>query len=78
MGYNLLKVSIIVDVLSLMLVLQLVSLDVLPQSVDDDWTGLGVDSQQAGQAGVQLVLWWLNEEKWEEKNNNFLIMSKGL
>ena len=52
MGYNLLKVSIIVDVLSLVLVLQLVSLDVLPQSVDDDWTGLGVDSQQAGQAGV--------------------------
>lgn len=31
-------------------------LDVLPQSLDDDRSGLGVDAQHAGQSGVQLEL----------------------
>lgn len=42
------EVSVTVDVLALMLVLKLVCLDVLPQGVDDDGAGLGVDPQQAG------------------------------
>lgn len=50
------QVFVTVDELALVRVLQFVGLDVLPQSLDDDWSGLGVDAQHAGQSGVQLEL----------------------
>lgn len=31
-------------------------LDILPQGLDDDRSGLGVDAQHTGQSGVQLEL----------------------
>lgn len=40
-------------------VLELVGLDVLPQGLDDDRPGLGVDAEHASQARVQLELWGL-------------------
>lgn len=39
-----------------MWVLQFVCLHVLPQSLDDDGSGLGMDAQHACQSGVQLKL----------------------
>lgn len=39
-----------------MWVLQFVRLHVLPQSLDDDWSGLGMDAQHASQSGIQLKL----------------------
>lgn len=39
-----------------MRVLELVSLDILPQGLDDYRPGLGVDTKHAGQPGVQLEL----------------------
>lgn len=53
---HLLQVLVTVDKLALMRVLEFMGLDVLPQSLDDDRSGLGVDAQHAGQSGVQLEL----------------------
>lgn len=53
---DLLQVFVTVDELALMRVLELVGLDVLPQSLDDDRSGLGVDAQHTSQPGVQLEL----------------------
>lgn len=52
----LLEVLVTVDVLLVVGVLQLVGLDVLPESLDDAGAGLRVDAKQAGQAWVQLEL----------------------
>lgn len=52
----LLQVFVTVDELSLMRVLEFMGLDILPQGLDDDWSGLGVDAQHTGQSGVQLEL----------------------
>lgn len=56
---HLAEVAVAVDVLLLMTVLQLVVLDVKPERLHDAGTGLGVHPQQASQARVQFVLWWL-------------------
>lgn len=37
-------------------VLELVGLDILPQSLDDHWTGLSVNPQETSQAGIQFEL----------------------
>ena len=58
----LLEVLVIVDILSLVRVLQRMGLDVLPQGVDDDRACLGVDTQQSGKARVELVLRWLIQQ----------------
>lgn len=50
------QVFVTVDKLALMRVLQFMGLDVLPQSLDDDRSGLGVDAKHAGQSRVQLEL----------------------
>lgn len=55
-AHYLLKVLVAVDVLLVVGVLQLVGLDVLPERLDDDRAGLGVDAQKACQARVQLEL----------------------
>lgn len=52
----LLQVFVTVDELSLMRVLEFMGLDILPQGLDDDRSGLGVDTQHTGQSGVQLEL----------------------
>lgn len=56
---DLAEVAVAVDVLLLVTVLQLVVLDVEPERLHDAGTGLGVHPQQASQARVQFVLWWL-------------------
>lgn len=53
---HLLQVFVTVDKLSLVRVLEFMGFDVLPQSLDDDRSGLGVDAQHAGQSRVQLEL----------------------
>lgn len=53
---HLLQVFVTVDELALMRVLKFVGLDVLPQSLDDDRSGLSVDAQHTSQPGVQLEL----------------------
>lgn len=53
---DLLQVFVTVDELALVRVLQLVSLDVLPQGADDDWTRLRVHTEQSGQSWVQFEL----------------------
>lgn len=53
---HLLQVLVTVDELALMGVLEFVGLDVLPQGLDDDRSGLGVDTQHTSQTGVQLEL----------------------
>jgi len=50
------EVAVTVDELALVWVLQLVCLDVLPESVDDDRPCLSVHAQQARQPRVQLKL----------------------
>lgn len=55
----LLEVIIIIDVLPLMWVLQLVSLDILPQSCNYHGAGLSVNAKETGETRVQFVLWWL-------------------
>lgn len=50
------KVTVAVDVLLLVAVLQLVVLDVEPQSLHDARTCLRVHAQQPGQPWIQLVL----------------------
>lgn len=42
-------------------VLQLVSLDILPQGLDDAGAGLCVDAQKTSEPRVQLKLGWLEE-----------------
>ena len=39
-----------------MAVLQLVCFDVLPQTVDDDWSRLSVNTKKSGEARVELEL----------------------
>lgn len=46
--------------------LKFVSLDVLPQSRDDDRPGLGVDPEKSGQSRVQLELKRLVVEKEQD------------
>lgn len=53
------EVTVAVDVLLLVAVLQLVVLDVEPQSLHDAGPCLRVNAQQTGQPWVQLVLGWL-------------------
>lgn len=55
------EVLVTIDELALMGVLQFVGLHVLPQGLDDDRPGLGVDAQHAGESGVQLKLRRLEE-----------------
>lgn len=57
----LLQVLVAVDELALVRVLQFVGLHVLPQSLDDDRPGLGVDPEHASKPGVQLKLRGLEE-----------------
>ena len=74
---HLLQVFVTVDELALMGVLELVGLDVLPQSLNDDRSGLGVDTQHTSQPGVQLELRWLfgtqknkdGNEEWSRATN---------
>lgn len=56
---DLLQVLVQVDELFLLRVLQLVVLDVLPQSLYDRWPRGRVYAQQLGQSHVQFKLWWL-------------------
>lgn len=53
---HLLQVFVTVDKLALMWVLEFVCLDVLPQGLNDNRSGLSVDPQHTGQTGVQLKL----------------------
>lgn len=53
---NLLQVFVTVDELALVRVLEFVGLDVLPQGLNDDRSGLGVDTQHTSQPGIQLEL----------------------
>lgn len=56
MTAHLLQVFVTVDELALMWVLEFVGLDVLPQGLNDDRSGLGVNTQHTGQSRVQLEL----------------------
>ena len=58
---DLLQVLVTVDELALVGVLELVGLDVLPEGLDDDGPGLGVNPQHTSQSGVQLELWGLRD-----------------
>ena len=58
---DLLQVLVTVDELALVGVLELVGLDVLPEGLDDDRPGLGVNPQHTSQSGVQLELWGLRD-----------------
>lgn len=63
MSTHLLQVFVTVDEFALMRVLEFVSLDILPQGLDDDRSGLGVDTQHTSQSGVQLELRGLDRSK---------------
>lgn len=68
---HLLQVFVTVDELPLMWVLEFVGLHILPQGLNDDRSGLGVNTQHTGQSGVQLELrrlWWAQRD---EKVNEF-------
>lgn len=52
----LLQILVAVDELALMRVLEFVGLHVLPQSLDNDRSGLSVDPQHPSKPGVQLKL----------------------
>lgn len=67
---HLLQVFVTVDKLSLVRVLEFMGLDVLPQSLDDDRSGLGVDAQHAGQSRVQLELRGLGFSEHSETVND--------
>lgn len=56
------KVTVAVDVLFLVTVLQLIVFNVEPESLHDAGTRLCVHTQQTGQAGVQFVLRRLGTE----------------
>lgn len=53
---HLLQIFVTVDELALMRVLEFVGLDVLPQGLNDDRSGLGVDTKHTSKPGVQLEL----------------------
>jgi len=53
---HLLEVLVTVDVFSLVGILQPMSLDVLPQRIDDDRSCLRVNAEQSSQAQVKLEL----------------------
>lgn len=55
----LLEILVTANVFLFVGVLQLVSLDVLPQGLDDAGAGLRVDAQQTRKPRVQLKLGWL-------------------
>ena len=61
------KISVTVDVLSLVSVLQFVCLNVLPQSIDDHWSCLSVYPKEPRQPGIQLELCRLS--KYRISNN---------
>lgn len=64
------QVFVTVDKLSLVRVLEFMGLDVLPQSLDDDRSRLGVDAQHAGQSRVQLELRGLGFSEHSETVND--------
>lgn len=66
---NLAEVTVAVDVLALMPVLQLVVFDVKPQGLHDGGPGLCVHSQQPCQSGVQLVLRRLGMEGSQRRSS---------
>lgn len=61
MSAYLLQVLVAVDELALMRVLQFVGLHVLPQSLDNDRSGLSVDPKHTSKPGVQLKLRGLDQ-----------------
>lgn len=63
MSTHLLQVLVTVDEFTLMRVLEFVSLDILPEGLDDDGSGLGVDTQHTSQSRVQLELRGLDRRK---------------
>lgn len=65
---NLSKVTVAVDVLLLVTVLQLVVFNVKPESLHDTGTCLCVHTQQTGQTGVQFVLWRLEQIVTNQSN----------
>lgn len=67
---HLLQVLVAVDELALVRVLQFVGLHVLPQSLDDDRSGLGVDPEHTSKPGVQLKLRGL------DRNNRVALLNK--
>lgn len=69
---HLLQVFVTVDELPLMWVLEFVGLHVLPQGLNDDGSGLGVDTQHTGQSGVQLELRGLCGTQKDEKVSEFM------
>lgn len=64
----LLQILVAVDELALMRVLQFVGLHILPQSLDNDRSGLSVDPEHTGKPGVQLKLRRLHQ-------NNRVVLS---
>lgn len=72
---HLLQVLVTVDELALVGVLQFVGLHVLPQSLDNDRPGLGVDPEHASQPGVQLKLRGLDENKRNVRSGDFSALS---
>merc|ERR1719312_1628358 len=55
-GKNLLQIGVTVDIFLLVLILEFVGLDVLPQGGDDDRSCLGVNSQKSGKPLIKLEL----------------------
>lgn len=70
---DLLQVLVAVDELALVRVLQFVGLHVLPQSLDNDGPGLGVDPEHASQPGVQLELRGLDGSNRNVLSDDILI-----
>lgn len=70
---HLLQVLVTVDELALVRVLQFVGLHVLPQSLDNDWPGLGVDPEHASKSGVQLKLRGLDENHRDVLSEDLLM-----
>ena len=67
------QVFVVVDKLALVTVLQLVRLDVLPQTVDDDRPRLCVHAQQTSEARVELELAWLVVEHEQHRALDILV-----
>lgn len=74
---HLLQVLVAVDELALVRVLQFVGLHVLPQSLDNDGPGLGVDPEHASQPGVQLELRGLDGNHRNVLSDDLLINACG-
>lgn len=70
---HLLQVLVAVDELALVRVLQFVGLHVLPQSLDNDRPGLGVDPEHASKPGVQLKLRGLVENNRNVLSDDILM-----